>query len=127
MYNDLGLLFLRVAVGLTMIMGHGWPKLANFTAKSMSFPDPLGVGHQISLTMAVTTEFFCSLALILGIATRWVSIPLLITMLVALLIIHGAHPWKTKELAAMYAICYATLVFTGGGKFSLDTILGRNK
>ncbi|MBT7610088.1 MAG: DoxX family protein [Bacteriovoracaceae bacterium] len=125
MYNDLGLLILRVSVGLTMLLGHGWPKLANFTAKSLTFSDPLGVGHQISLTLAVTTEFFCSLALIIGVATRWVSIPLLVTMLVALFLVHGADPWRNKELAAMYAICYAALMFTGGGKFSLDSIFGK--
>ena len=125
MYNDLGILFLRVSIGLTMLLGHGWPKLANFTAKSLTFPDPLGVGHQISLTLTVTSEFFCSLALIVGIATRWVSIPLLITMLVAVFMVHGMDPWQKKELPIMFAIGYATLIFTGGGKFSLDSIFGK--
>lgn len=126
MYHDLGLFILRVSVGLTMLFAHGWPKLMDFTAKAAVFPDPLGLGSSISLTLAVTSEFFCSIALILGILTRWVSVPLLITMLVAAFIVKAGQPFKKQELALMYAFIYTALICMGGGKFSIDGIFRKN-
>ena len=38
-------------------------------------------------------------------------------------VIHGAAPWKTNKLAACYLAVYATLVLTGGGRFSLDSMI----
>lgn len=127
MAQDLGLLFLRVSIGLMMMIAHGWPKLAGFTTYSTTFPEVMGMSGQVSLTLAVFAEFFCSFALIFGILTRLVSIPLLITMLTAVLVIHADDPWNKKEFALLYAIPYLTLIFTGGGKFSLDSILLKKK
>ncbi|MCO4795257.1 MAG: DoxX family protein [Bacteriovoracaceae bacterium] len=123
MLQDIGLLFLRLSIGFMMLLAHGWPKLAGFTAKSATFPGVLGMSGEISLTLAVFSEFFCSIALILGVLTRWVSIPLLITMLVAAFLIHGGDPWKKQEFALLYAIPYLTLILTGGGKFSIDSLI----
>jgi putative oxidoreductase len=55
--------------------------------------------------------------------TRLAAIPLLITMLVAVLIVHSADAFGNKELALLYAVIYLTLIFTGGGKFSADKLL----
>jgi len=70
--------------------------------------------------MAIGAEVGCSILLILGLWTRLALIPLAITMIVALFVVHGADPWKVKELAAMYLLVYATLLLTGAGQFSLD-------
>ena len=102
-----------------MIFPHGWSKLVNFGAKMGGFPDPLGIGSTASLTGAVFTEFFCQILIILGIKTRWASLPLLFTMLVATFMVHGQDPWKIKEKAALYAVIYLTLFITNGGKFSV--------
>lgn len=119
MQKDLGLLFLRVGSGLMMMFPHGWGKLTGFTANMNNFPDVIGIGGPASMALAVFAEFFCAALLILGIKTRYVAIPLLITMLVAVFIVHGADPWMKKELAALYAVCYASLIASGGGKFSI--------
>ncbi len=124
--QNVGLLILRLTVGFTMLLGHGWPKLANFTAKSATFPGAFGMSSQISLSLAVFSEVFCSVFLILGLMTRWVSLPLIGTMAVAAFIIHGADPFKTKELALMYLFCYTTLFFTGGGEFSVDKFIKKS-
>ena len=52
--------------------------------------------------------------------TRLAVIPLAFTMIVALFVVHGADPWKVKELAAMYLPVYAVIFVTGPGEFSLD-------
>ena len=87
--GSLGLLLLRVSVGSMMLLGHGWGKLTSFAERSSSFPDPLGIGPSLSMALATGAEAFCALAVILGFATRWAVVPLMVTMLVAALIIHG--------------------------------------
>ncbi len=109
-------------IGCFMLV-HGWQKLAGFGEMADKFPDPLGVGNQLSMIMAIGSEVGCSLLLIAGLGTRWAAIPLAFTMVIALFIVHGGDPWKTKELAACYLAVYATLVLTGGGRFSLDSMI----
>ena len=125
LFADIGLLLLRVGVGTIMATSHGWGKLSTFSEQAASFPDPLGVGSQLSLTLAVGAEFFCSIALVLGLCTRLASIPLIVTMLVAACIIHGDDPWAKKELAVMFLIPFTVLLLTGPGRFSLDCLLCR--
>ena len=117
--TDLGILFIRVASGLMMIFPHGWSKLANFTTKLNTFPDPLGISSQASLTATVGTEFFCQILVILGIKTRWVALPLFFTMIVAAFMVHGNDPWMRKEKAVLYAVIYLGLFLSGGGKYSV--------
>lgn len=116
---SVGLLVLRVAFGLFMLV-HGIQKVMGFSAMSEGFPDPIGMGSQLSLIMAIGAEVGCSLLLILGLGTRLAVIPLAFTMVIALFVVHGADPWKVKELAAIYLATYAVLFITGPGEFSLD-------
>ena len=117
--RDLGLLLLRVLVSLLMIFPHGLGKLLNFGSRTQNFPDPLGIGSFMSLSGAVFSEVVCSVMIILGIKTRWFSVPALFTMLVAAFIVHGNDPWMKKEKAILYAVVYLVLVITGGGKYSV--------
>ena len=117
---DFGLLVLRFFIGFMMLLGHGSDKLIRFAERAASFPDPLGLGSTTTLVLAVSAEFFCSLAIIFGFMTRLAVIPLMLTMLVAAFIVHGADPWAKQELAMLFLIPYLTLLLTGPGKFSLD-------
>lgn len=122
-----GLLVLRVAFGCFMLV-HGIQKVMGFSAMSEGFPDPIGMGSQLSLIMAIAAEVGCSILLILGLVTRLAVIPLAFTMIVALFMVHAADPWKVKELAAIYLTAYAVIFVTGPGCFSLDAnLFGRNK
>lgn len=116
---DLALLFLRLAFGLLMMV-HGWSKLQGFSEMSGSFPDPIGVGSAVSLSLAIFAEFFCSILLILGFLTPLATIPLIITMLVAAFIAHADDPWSTKEKAVLFLAAYITLLVSGPGRYSLD-------
>ena len=46
------LLALRLLFG-GLLLSHGMQKWTNFDSMSASFPDPLGVGHSISLGLAI--------------------------------------------------------------------------
>lgn len=122
---SIGLLILRVGTGLFMLLAHGWPKLSAFSEKSGGFPDPIGLGSPVSLSLAVFAEVFCALAIALGLFTRAAAIPLLVTMVVAAFVIHGDDPFQKKEFALLYAIPFLTLIFTGAGKYSIDAKLSK--
>lgn len=120
---DLGLLILRAAAG-GLMMVHGIQKLGVTPSK---FPDPLGVGAALSHALAVFAEVGCAAALVLGAFTRFALVPLLVTMLVAALLVHGDDPWSRKEMAVLYFCFYAGLMFTGPGRFSVDAWLSRRR
>jgi putative oxidoreductase len=120
---DIGLLILRVGVAAFMFFSHGWPKLMKYSYLASKFPDPIGLGSQLSLTMAIFAEAFCALLVMLGLVTRLAVIPLAFTMLVAALVVHSADPWSKKEFALLYFIPFVALFFTGPGMFSLDAFL----
>lgn len=120
---NLALLLLRVAAGAFMLT-HGMGKFSNLVGdEPISFADPIGIGEPASLVLAVFAEVLCSILLIFGIATRFAAIPLLITMLVAVFIIHANDEFGRKELALLYAFIYLSIAIAGAGKFSVDYLI----
>ncbi|WP_257014129.1 DoxX family protein [Winogradskyella undariae] len=82
-------MILRVFLGLAMCFGHGIAKWSSlFSGEEIKFADPFGVGMLPSLVLAVFAEVICSLLLALGLLTRWALIPLIVTMFVAVFVIH---------------------------------------
>lgn len=121
---SVGLLVLRLGAAGLLIGGHGWPKLASFSEKAARFGDPLGVGSELSLALAVFAEVFCALLVGLGVFTRLTSIPVVFLLAVAAFVVHADDPWPRKEFALIYLLPYLTLVFTGAGRYSVDAGLG---
>lgn len=120
--KDWGLLVLRLVVGIFMLT-HGWAKLSNYAEMSQQFPPMLGLSSQVGLTLIIFAEFFCSIALILGLFTRLAIIPLIIGMAVAAFVAHGADPFSVKETSLLYLGIYVTLLLTGPGKIAIDTLI----
>ncbi len=120
--GHIGLLVLRVGIGCFMLV-HGWQKLSGFSQMADKFPDPIGMGSQLSLISAIGAEVGCSLLLIAGIGTRLAAVPLAFTMVVAHFVVHANDPWQTKELAALYLMIYVAIMLMGPGRFSLDELL----
>lgn len=121
------LLLLRLVFGGAMIYGHGWGKLTTYSERAASFPDPLGVGSATSLALAVFAEAFCSVAIALGLFTRLATIPLIVTMTVAVFEIHADDPFGRKELGLVYLAAYLFLLVRGGGPWSIDALLTRKR
>lgn len=122
--NEYTFLLIRVLVGLSMLLAHGWGKMINFSNIAPNFPDPFGfLGSTISLALVVGSEVFGSLLLIAGLLTRWAGFSLLFTMLVAGFMVHFSDPFADKELAVIYALIFLYFTVTGGGKYSLDSLL----
>jgi putative oxidoreductase len=117
---SLSLLLIRFIVGAFMLT-HGYGKLLSLLAEGpVQFADPIGMGETASLVLAVFAEFFCSLFLILGAGTRLSTIPLLVTMLVAVFVVHASDGFGRQELPLLYASIYGMIALAGAGKYSVD-------
>lgn len=123
--QSFGILLLRVGLGLMMAFSHGYPKLMAYSDKADSFPDPIGVGSEFSLILTIFAEFICGILLALGALTRLVLIPLIITMVTAVFVIHADDPFSKQEFGLLYLIPFITILFTGAGKYSIDKMIGK--
>jgi putative oxidoreductase len=125
--KDVGLLVLRVWLGLSMLVLHGWPKVQGMAEKSASFPDPLGVGSAMSLNLVVFAEVLCALILVVGLAARFALVPLVVTMAVAFFIIHGGalSGEGNGEMAFVYLAGFVALLIAGPGRYSADHYIVR--
>ena len=119
---NLLLLLLRISVGVLMLT-HGYPKLVKLVTGDFAFPDPIGLGSELSLALATFAEFICSLLIIVGYRSRLAAMPLIFTMLVALLLVHGDEPVFEHWNILLYIFSYAILIYLGGGKYSLTYYL----
>ena len=85
-------------------------------------PSPLAVATGVALV-----ELLCGLALVVGLFTRWLCIPLALLMLGNILLIHGLNGFFLENDGYEYALLRLTttvvLIFTGPGKAALDTTL----
>lgn len=115
---------LRITVGAIMLH-HGYNKLIHFADMQPKFMNFLGLGSTVSLSMVIFAEFFCSAFLILGLFTRLATIPLIITMGVALWKVHHFEVFGDGEVPALYLGAYITLLLVGPGKASLDSMMGK--
>lgn len=124
---DIALFIARVSVGIFMLV-HGLPKMiALFSGEPVQFISVFGLGPAISLALAVFAEVFCSILLIAGFGTRLAVIPLIITMLVAVFVIHINDPFAKQELGLHYLLVYAILLIAGSGKYSIDYLMAKRQ
>jgi putative oxidoreductase len=120
---DLALLICRFGIGGFMLT-HGIPKLEKLIgASQIKFPDPLGIGAVTSLSLVVFSEFLCSFLLILGLFSRLATIPLIITMLVAVFITHANDGFNKMEMGLHYLLVYLLILLVGPGRYSIDRYL----
>ncbi len=124
---DVAILITRITAAALML-SHGLPKLGMlFAGNGNQFPAVLGMSGELSLTLAVFAEVICSVFILFGLGTRLAVVPLIITMLVAVLYIHSADPFAKQEPGIQFLILYVILFITGSGKYSLDYLLQRKQ
>ncbi|WP_282628223.1 DoxX family protein [Empedobacter sedimenti] len=121
-FIDASLLLVRLAAGGFMF-SHGFGKLQKLVNGNFEFGDPIGLGPEISLGLTVFAEILCAFLVFVGLFTRLASIPLIITMLVAVFIVHADHDFGKKELGLFFLINYLVIFLSGAGKYSLDKLI----
>jgi putative oxidoreductase len=118
--TDFALLVLRFWLGLTLLFNHGIGKLLHFSQVAPMMPDPLGVGAHLNLALVVIAEVLCSALVVIGFATRFAALIVVIEMLVAFTMVHHralATGPGSGELAFLYLAGFLTIVLAGGGRF----------
>jgi putative oxidoreductase len=113
-----GIAILRVGTG-TIFLVRGLEKLL---VKDLS---------SLVTTSSGAVELLCGAALVLGLFTRWVSIPLAMGMLVNVLVIHfpnGFFVWNDGyEYPLLRLTACLALMLVGPGKVALGNTIGLQK
>lgn len=127
---DLGLLILRIGLGLIFI-GHGYPKMMGgperweSVGSAMSY---LGIDslHIVFGFLAASAELFGGIFLILGLYTLPTLVVLLCTMFVAFIVqISSGANYPAIAYPLSMATVFIALFFMGPGKKSMDDTLKR--
>ncbi len=119
-----GLLILRVGIAVLMLV-HGFPKLQMLFSGDIQFLGIMGMSPTLSLILAVFSEVLCSILLLIGLGTRLATIPLIITMLIAVFLVHLNDPFASQELGLLYLLAYVSIFLLGAGNYSFDAVLQR--
>ncbi|HEX9600592.1 MAG TPA: DoxX family protein [Mariniflexile sp.] len=117
--TDLGLLILRIGFA-GMLLTHGIPKIKLLFENPIKFADPIGVGETTTLILALIGEVIAPILILIGFKTKLATIPSIITMFVAVFVIHASDPIDVKEKAILYLVAFLVIFLTGAGKYSID-------
>ena len=125
--KDTALLILRVITG-TVLIHHGFEKLANIENFADAFVRPLHLPFPIFLSyIAAFSEIGGSWLLILGLATRFGALAIVGTISVAIyhaLVTSGFNIFLL-ELLLLYFASATSIALTGPGDFSIDEVIIR--
>ena len=128
-YDDMPLFVLRISLGLVFINA-GYGKVTDiqwvesfFTGLQIPFP-------LLNAYLASYTEFIGGILMVLGLGTRFVSIPLAGVMVVALFTAHIPDIAAFKDLFKsanmipwFFFWLFVLLICRGAGRFSLDHLI----
>ena len=125
MIKSLGLLLLRLSVGI-MLIHHGYEKLANIENFADAFVRPLHLPFPITASYAAAfSEIIGSWLLITGFATRFGALAILGTVTIAIyhaLITAGFNIYLL-ELLVLYFGSASCVLLNGSGMFSIDYLI----
>ena len=143
-YQQWAPLFLRLIIGFGF-MAHGWAKLSRGTAGFQKLLEQTHVPlPHLTSWLVPFIELFGGLAILIGAFVTIISIPLIITMIVAMLTVqinYGFSSVKTigltihgplfgppgYEINLLYIAGLISLMLTGAGAFSVDSFRRHRK
>ena len=88
----------------------------------LHFPFP-----KLMVYLAKLSELIGGICLALGLFTRLVSIPLIITMIMITFIMGGGKIFSDDQHPFLLLLLFLNFLFLGGGKWSLDAVLFKEK
>ena len=118
----------RWTVGWIFVIS-GWGKLHNLE-QVINYFGELGIPHpELQAPFASGTELVCGTLILIGLFTRVASVPLIITMLVAIMTAQKDNVHSVGDLFGLIEWCYIALLVwlgvAGPGPLSLDALLVR--
>jgi putative oxidoreductase len=121
-------LLFRLCLGVVFAT-HGWAKLGSLP-ETATYLHALGIGNSLFFAEVLGwSEFIGGTLLIVGLFTRLASIPLAVTMIVALLTAKAPEAAQFLHLLMMgeflFLLALIDLMVTGAGRVSLDYLIWR--
>ena len=127
MIKSFGLLILRISIG-TMLIHHGYEKLADIENFADAFVRPIGLPFPIlSSYIAAYSEIYGSWLVIAGLFTRFAALSIVGTIGVAIYhaIVTAGFNIYLLELLILYMGGSLCILLLGSGDFALDRFLKR--
>ena len=126
--KDIPLLFIRLvlAYGFYTTASMKWSNISGVAEwfGSLGIPAPA-----FNAYLAASTEIAGVVLLTLGLATRFISIPLMITMIVAIITVHLPNGFEAGnngfEIPLYYFMMLFMLLINGAGRISVDNYLSK--
>ncbi len=111
--------------GIVKFNGANW-----FAQIQSQFPFPFSlVPPEISWFLATWSELLGAIALVIGLATRFFSLSLIILTIVAWASVHAGHGYNVCsngfKLPLIYLVMFIPLLLSGPGKLSLDHLISK--
>lgn len=126
--RDIGLLILRIGMGLPLIINHGWGKITGgpdrWIGVGKTGMSHLGIDfmHTFFGFLAAFSESVCAVLVVVGFMTRPASFLIAVTMAVGVNF-HISSGKGSPELALVYLVIALGLLAAGGGNYSTDSTL----
>lgn len=127
--KDASLLLVRLvlAYGFYEPMRGKWADIgavAKWFGEDLGLPFPL-----LNAYMAASVEALGVVLLLVGLGVRFISIPLMIVMVVAITTVHLSNGFSAGdngfEIPLYYLLMLFVLLTHGGGKYGLDALFGK--
>src|SRR3989304_1376910 len=109
--KDLALLILRLA-GIGLAYAHGWAKAGGLVVAS-------GLFTRVAASFAAFTMF------VAGFLRHKFHLHILVALGLLSVPEETAEGWGNPELALIYCLVMVSLILMGGGRFSLDHVMGK--
>ncbi len=120
--SDVGLLVIRLFIGLRIIYGVfdniiSWDKMIEFSGflKVIGFPVPT-----FCAVLSVYAQFICGILILIGYKTRFAAFILVFNFTVAIVMVHSTDSIEVMTPALAMLFISLGLVFTGAGKWAIE-------
>lgn len=119
----------RVFCGIVFIV-HGYPKIMNLAGTSTFFSESVGIPGWLAVPIAIL-EFFGGILLVVGFASRVLSILFIIEMVCAMYFVHFERGWDVFQGGYEYNVALIILLLSvitlGAGPISIDGAIARRR
>ncbi|GIV29850.1 MAG: hypothetical protein KatS3mg028_0916 [Bacteroidia bacterium] len=128
-FENISLLSIRwiLAYGFYTPAKTKWENISGVAAwfKDLHIPFPY-----VNAYLSASFEMIGVIFLILGLFTRWISIPLMVIMLVAIITVHWSNGFEAGnngfEIPLYYLIMLWALFVFGAGQWSVDHLISKH-
>lgn len=128
-YKEYGVIFIRLIVGFHLVYGtqdnvFSYARMEEFAGflQVRGVPFPL-----FSAFLSAYAQFICGILFILGAATRYAAVAMIINFVAALIIAHIGDPYPNMFPALMMLSAACFFLVHGAGKLSVDDMLWRRR